>query len=180
MKRGFSEIFAVFARVAASSFGGVNFWLRRALVQEKRWMDDRDYLEALAVAQVLPGPNALNLAVMLGHRFGGYPGALAAFLGLLMPPLVVIVGLGLLYQRYNAVPAVQAALRGMTFAVAGLVLANATALAAALPKRVLPWVFLVLSFVGVGALRLPLVAVMGALAPFAVAREWRARRKDHQ
>lgn len=177
MKRGSWQIFAVFARVAASSFGGVNFWLRRELVEQKRWMDDSEYLEMLAVAQVLPGPNALNLALMLGHRFGGYPGAFAAFMGLLVPPLAVVVALGVLYQRYNAVPWVQAALRGMTFAVAGLLLANAAALALALPRRIPPWVFLVLAFTAVGVLRLPLVAVMGALAPFAVAREWRNRGK---
>ncbi len=167
------EIFLTFARVGISGFGGVNFWMRRVLVQEKRWLTDGEYVEGLAMGQLIPGPNVYNLTVMLGHRFGGNLGACLAVAGLLLPPLVVVVFLGLAYQRYSALPMVQAALRGMTFVVAGLLLANSIALARSLPRRVAPWLFLVLTFAGVGVLRWPLLAVLGALAPFAVAAVWR-------
>src|SRR5438045_2725600 len=58
------EIFVTFTRIGASGFGGVNFWIRRVLVQEKRWITDREYLEGLALGQILPGPNVYHLTVM--------------------------------------------------------------------------------------------------------------------
>lgn len=167
------EIFLTFARVGISGFGGVNFWMRRVLVQEKRWLTDGEYVEGLAMGQLIPGPNVYNLTVMLGHRFGGALGAWAAIAGLFLPPLAVVIALGLLYRHFSALPMVQAALRGMTFIVAGLLLANAVALARPLPRRLAPWLFLALTFAGVGLLHWPLILVMGALAPFAVAAAWR-------
>jgi chromate transporter len=161
-------IFLTFARVGASGFGGVLFWIRRIIVQEKRWITDAEYLEGLALGQIIPGPNVYNLAVMIGYRFAGTRGALAAIAGLMGAPLAVLVALGLLYQRFGGLPLVQKALGGMTAVAAGLLLANGIAVALALPRRVRPWLFLVLAFVGVGVLRWPLLYVMGGLAPFAM------------
>jgi chromate transporter len=167
------EIFLTFARVGISGFGGVNFWMRRVLVQEKGWLTDGEYVEGLAMGQLIPGPNVYNLTVILGHRFGGYLGAGLAIAGLLLPPLAVVIALGLVYQRYSELPMVQAALRGMTFVVAGLLLANSVTLARPLPRRPAPWLFLALTFAGIGLLRWPLIPVMAALAPFAIAAVWR-------
>ena len=167
------EIFLTFARIAVSSFGGANFWMRRVLIEEKRWLTNHEYLEGLAMGQLVPGPNVYNLTVMLGHRFGGYPGVVAAVAGLLGPPLVTVAVLALIYRYYGTLPVIQRALSGMTSVAAGLVLANAFLLAAALPRRVRSAVFLALAFAGVGALRWPLVGVLGGLAPFAIAWAWR-------
>lgn len=173
--RSSTEIFLTFARIGASGFGGVNFWIRRVLIQEKRWITDEEYLEGLAIGQILPGPNVYNLTVMLGYRFGGLRGAFAAIAGLIGAPLGFLVALGLLYQRYANVPILERALTGMTAVAAGLLLANAVGIATALPKRVLPWLFLAIAFVGTGLLRFPLLYVMGALAPFALASAWKKR-----
>lgn len=171
--RSAREIFLTFARVGYSGFGGVNFWIRRIIVQEKRWITDREYLEGLAIGQILPGPNVYNLTVMIGYRFAGVRGAFAAVAGLLGVPLAALLILGLLYQRYSEVAVIHRALAGMTAVAAGLLLANAGSLAAALPRRALPWIFLVAAFAGVGVMRWPLLYVMGALAPFAMASVWR-------
>lgn len=174
-RRSAREIFYTFARVGYSGFGGVNFWLRRILVQEKRWITDGEYIEGLAIGQILPGPNVYNLTVMLGYRFGGVRGAFAATAGLLGPPLVILVVLWLIYHHYSALPVLQRALGGMIAVAAGLLLANALSLVLALPRRVLPFAFLVLAFVGVGVMRWPLLYVMGGLAPFAMATVGRSR-----
>ncbi len=163
-----AEIFLTFARIGASGFGGVNFWIRRVLIQEKRWITDEEYLEGLAIGQDLPGPNVYNLSVMLGYRFGGVRGAFAAIAGLVGVPLAFMIALGLLYRRYANVPVLQHALTGMSAVAAGLLLANAVGIATALPKRFLPWLFLALAFTGVGLLRWPLLYVMAGLAPFAM------------
>ena len=169
------EIFLTFARIGATSFGGVNFWIRRVLIQEKQWINDEEYLEGLAVGQILPGPNVYNLSVMLGYRFGGLRGALAAIAGLLGVPVAFMLGLAFLYDHYANVPILQRALTGMTAVAAGLLLANAVGIAAALPRKPLPWMFLAAAFVGVGVLRFPLLYVMGVLAPFALAAAWKRR-----
>src|ERR1043166_9163100 len=88
--RNATEIFLTFTRIGASSFGGVNFWVRRVLIQEKRWITDEEFLQGLAIGQILPGPNVYNLSVMLGYRFGGLRGALAAAGGLLGAPLAML------------------------------------------------------------------------------------------
>lgn len=151
------------------------FWLRRALVQQKGWLTDAEFVELLGVSQVLPGPVAFNLTLMIGHRVGGYRGALAAGAGLVGPPLVIILALGVAYGYAGTLPLVQAALRGMSFVATGLVLANALGLAGALPRRPVPWLFVLAVFVGVALLHFPLVGVMAALAPCAIAITWAGR-----
>src|SRR4051812_14088239 len=136
--RSAREIFVTFARIGASGFGGVNYWVRRILVQEKRWITDREYLEGLALGQIIPGPNVYNLTVMIGYRFGGVRGAFAAVGGLLGVPLAVLLVLGLLYNRYSALPVLQHALAGMTAVAAGLLLAEARSPPAAPPRGAPP------------------------------------------
>lgn len=172
------KIFLTFARIALSAFGGAMFWLRRVLVQEKRWLGDAEFLELLGMARVLPGPVAFNTSLMIGHRLAGYRGALAAGAGLMGPPLVIVIVLGIGYQRYGTLPLVEAALRGMSFVAAGLVLANALGLVGALPRRPRPWLFVAAVFAGVGLLQFPLVAVMAAAAPVSIALTWRERKKE--
>ena len=173
--RNATEIFLTFARIGASGFGGVNFWLRRVLIQEKRWITDEEYLEGLAIGQILPGPNVYNLSFMLGYRFHGLRGGFAAVGGLIGAPLFFMIMLGLLYQRYASVPMLERALTGMTAVAAGLLLANVAGIASALPRRLLPWMFLALAFIGTGLLRWPLLYVMAGLAPFALASAWKKR-----
>jgi len=167
------EIFLTFARIGLSGFGGVLFWMRRVLIQEKRWVTDEEMLEGLAIGQILPGPNVYNLSFMLGHRWAGLPGAFAAVGGLLAAPLVILVTLGLLYKAYSDVAILQQALRGMAAVAAGLLLASAVGMAAGLPRRLVPWLFMLAAFGGVGLMRWPLLYVMAALAPFAMYFAWR-------
>jgi len=173
--RGAREIFTTFARIGLSGFGGVLFWMRRVLIQEKRWVTDEDLLEGLAIGQILPGPNVYNLSFMLGHRWAGIAGAFAAVGGLLAAPIVILVALGLLYKAYSNVEILQHALRGMAAVAAGLLLASAVGMAAGLPRRLVPWLFMLLAFGGVGLMRWPLLYVMAALAPFAMYFAWRRR-----
>jgi chromate transporter len=167
------EIFTTFARIGLSGFGGVLFWMRRVLIQEKRWVTDEEMLEGLAIGQILPGPNVYNLSFMIGYRWFGLRGAFAAVGGLLAAPLVILVSLGLLYRAFSDVQVLQHALRGMAAVAAGLLLASAVGMAATLPRRLVPWLFMLLAFAGVGLMRWPLLYVMAALSPFAVFLAWR-------
>jgi chromate transporter len=171
-----SELFRTFAEMSLYGFGGVMPWARRMLVDRRRWLDDREFAELLAIGQILPGPNICNMAVIVGYRHAGWRGSLAAATGLMCAPFVVVLVLGALYHRFGAMPAVQGALRGMMAVAAGLVLMTGVKLAQSQPRTARGLVFGLLSLTAVGILHLPLGWVMLVLIPAALVVEWRARR----
>jgi chromate transporter len=166
-------LFLTFSRITLSGFGGVTFWARRTLVERERWLTDKQFVELLTLGQLVPGPPGLNLTVMVGHRFGGWTGAAAAVSGFLLWPCLVVIGMGVLYQHYGALPQVQRALAGMSIVAAALIFSNFIKIAKVLPRRWLPWLLAVLAFVGVGILRWPLFWVVGTLAPLALFTAWK-------
>jgi chromate transporter len=168
-------LFFIFSQISLSSFGGAMFWARRALVERRRWLTEQEFVELFVLGQLLPGPNVLNLTVMVGYRFGGWMGAAVSVAGFLGWPCLVVVVLGVLYQHYGALPQVQQALAGMSSVAAGLLLATAASNSMVLPRRWPPWLFGVLAFAGVGVLRWPLLWVVGALAPFAAGAAWKEK-----
>jgi chromate transporter len=174
-KVGVLAFFLACSRIALTSFGSPPFWARRELVERQRWLTEQEFLELLALGQLLPGPNVLNVLVMLGYRFSGWAGAAAAVAGFLGWPFLIVIGLGMLYQRYGAFPLVHAALTGMSAVAAGLILATGVKMAAVLPSHWRPWLSVVLAFIGVGVLRWPLLAVLGALAPYALVTAWKEK-----
>ena len=167
-------LFFEFARMGLSGFGGVLPFVRRSVVERNRWLDDRDFVEILSLGQVLPGPNVINLALMLGLRFAGLRGALAAFCGLVFVPMVVVMCVMGLYLRYQDVPQVQQALAGMTAVAAGLVLSTGVKLAQSQPRTVRAVMVGASAFVAIGLLRWPLLPVMAVLVPVALVLEHRA------
>jgi chromate transporter len=167
------ELFLAFSRISLSSFGGAIFWARRELVERQRWLTEREFVDVFTLGQLLPGPNVLNLTVIVCHRFAGWMGAGAGIAGFLGWPCLMVVGMGVLYQRYGALPQVQQALTGMSSVAAGLLFATVIKLAMVLPRGWRPWLFGALAFVGVGVMRWPLLWVMGALAPWAVFAAWK-------
>ena len=167
------ELFLAFSRISLSSFGGAIFWARRELVERQRWLTEREFVDVFTLGQLLPGPNVLNLTVIVCHRFAGWTGAGAGIAGFLGWPCLMVVGMGVLYQHYGALPQVQQALTGMSSVAAGLLFATVIKLAMVLPRGWRPWLFGALAFVGVGVMRWPLLWVMGALAPWAVFAAWK-------
>lgn len=165
-------LFLTFSRISLSSFGGALFWARRGLVERERWLTEREFVELLTLGQLLPGPNVLNLTVMVGYRFAGWTGAASAVAGYLGWPCLVVIGMGTLYGLYGALPQVQRALAGMSIVAAALLFATVIKLAQVLPFQWRPWLFGLLAFIGVGIFRWPLLWVMGALAPWAILTAW--------
>jgi chromate transporter len=165
-------LFRVFSGIALSGFGGTLPWAHRELVEHRRWLSEREFVETLGLGQLLPGPNICNLAVMVGLRFAGYAGAAAALTGLLASPFLCMIALGAVYQRFGSLPFAQAALRGMSAVAAGLVLAIGLKMTRGLRRHWRVWMFGALAFFAVGVLRWPLLAVALVLAPLAVAAAW--------
>ena len=145
------------------------------LVERRQWLSEREFAEVLALCQFLPGPNIVNMAVIVGSRFRGVPGAIAAFAGLVGVPLVIMMACGALYARYGELETLRGALAGLAAAAAGLIVAMAAKMAMPLIRegRVAPLLFALAGFVAVGLLRLPLYWVVLVLAPLSIAWCWR-------
>ncbi len=159
-----------------TGFGGVLPFVRRAVVERNRWLGDREFVELLSVGQVLPGPNVVNLALMLGLRFAGLRGALAAFAGLVLVPMAGLLLVMLLYERYQDVAAVQRMLTGMSAVAAGLMLATAIRLGLSQPRTARNLLLAAATFAAIGLLRWPLVPVMLVLVPLGIGLEWHSGR----
>lgn len=168
-------IFLAFFGIAIMGFGGVLPWARRMLVEQRRWLTADEFTEVLALGQFLPGGNIVNMSIVIGQRFRGVPGAIVAPSGLLLGPMLIVIGLGALYLEYGQLPAVQMALGGMTAAAAGLIVSMAVKMMTPLARRdaVVPLAFAVLTFIGIGILRLPLYVVFVVLVPASIAVAWR-------
>lgn len=162
--RSLSDLFLSFTWLAVQGFGGVLAVAQRELVDRKRWFTREEFIEEWAVAQIVPGPNMINLAIMLGGRYFGWRGAVAAVAGMLTLPLLMIILLALLYGSVSQDPAVQGALRGMGAVAAGLIAANGLKLIPGLKTNVLGRALCALlglgCLVAVAWLRLPLAAVL--------------------
>ncbi|MEP7058775.1 MAG: chromate transporter, partial [Caldimonas sp.] len=161
------ELFGTFNRMALQGFGGVLAVAQRELVERKRWMTREQFVEMLALSQVLPGPNIVNLALMFGDRYFGLRGAASALGGLLLVPLFIVLALAAVYAEYARLPVVSGALRGMGAVAAGLVFATAVKLFGTLrTNRMGPLVgvlFAALTFGAVALLHWPLVWVVVGL-----------------
>ncbi|MEY4980364.1 MAG: hypothetical protein RLZZ352_2634 [Pseudomonadota bacterium] len=169
--RSKTELFLAFTWLALQGFGGVLAVVQRELVEKKCWMSREQFLEDWSVAQILPGPNVVNLCLMLGGRWFGLPGALAALAGLLLAPLAVVLLLVVLYGSVAEYPVAQGALRGMGAVAAGLIMATALKLATALKSNPMGLAvcsgLALLCFALVALLRWPLGWVLLGLGPLA-------------
>lgn len=159
-----ADLFWSFTWLALQGFGGVLAVVQRELVEKKRWMTREQFVEDWAVAQIMPGPNVVNLSLMIGGRYFGLSGALAALSGMLAAPLVIVLLLAALYGSVADTPAAQGALRGMGAVAAGLITATGIKLMAALDKNAMGLAvclaLAVLTFVAIALLRWPLAWVL--------------------
>lgn len=131
-------LFCAFAWLALQGFGGVMAVVQRELVDRKRWLSQEQFAQDWAVAQILPGPNVVNLSIMFGERHFGWRGAVAATGGMLIAPTLLVLAVGSLYLQYAHLPAVTGALRGMGAVAAGLVIGTGLKLSASLHQHPLP------------------------------------------
>ncbi len=167
-------LFLAFLSVGLSGFGGVLPFARRMLVDKRAWLTESAFNETLALCQTLPGPNIVNVSVVVGSRFAGWSGALAAVIGLMAAPVAIVLALASLYARYGALGRAPAMIAGLGAAAAGLVAATAAKMAWPIVRRrpISAAPFIVLVFVGVGLLRLPLAWVLVGLSPVSIAIAW--------
>ena len=166
-----ADLFWSFTHLALQGFGGVLAIVQREMVENKQWLTREAFIEDWAVAQILPGPNVVNLSLMIGDRYFGLRGALAALAGILTFPLLIVLALAAIFAGVSDNSAVQGALRGMGAVAAGLIAATGLRLAGALQKNVMGslacWLLAAVTFVAVALLRVPLVWVLASIGGLA-------------
>ena len=128
-------LFWGFLSIGVIGFGGVLPWARRMMVEQRRWLTPAEFTDLLGLCQFLPGPNIVNLSVALGSRFRGVPGAVAAVVGLISLPMVIVVTLGAVYAAWSDHPVVARGAEGLAAAASGLVVATALKIASPLRGR---------------------------------------------
>ena len=167
---GLLELFVAFAKMSTAGFGGVLVWARRGIVEQHRWMTAEEFNETYALCHFLPGPNIVNLSVVFGSRFRGIAGGIAAFSGLVGPPMLIATILAALYAHYGEIDALRRILAGVSCAAVGLLMAVVFKMMMPLiEKRDLVGLVIMLAvFIAIGLVRLPLQAVLLVAIPLSL------------
>ena len=177
---GLFELFVAFAKMSLAGFGGVLPFARRGIVDRHRWMTADEFNETFALCHFLPGPNIVNFTVVFGSRLRGIAGGIAAFAGLLGPPVVIMTILAALYARFGEIDLLRRILAGVSCAAVGLLISVVFRMMMPLIKRrdLVGLVVLAAVFVAIGLLRLPLPAVLMVAIPLSVAIAFAMRRQS--
>jgi chromate transporter len=168
------QLLGSFALISLYGFGGVLAWSRRMMVEERRWMTADEFNKAYALCQFLPGPNIINLSVVFGSRVRGVAGAVMALIGLLAPPLAIVIGLGILYARFGDIPAIGRGLSAVTAAAAGLLIATVVKMAMPIVRtpRDPALVITLVAFIAIGPFGRSLPIVVLVLTPVSLILSW--------
>lgn len=169
------ELFRGFCLIGLSGFGGVVPWARRYIVERYHWLEPEEFAALLGLGQVMPGPNVMNLSVCVGQKFQGWRGAIVAPLGMVLAPMIIVLLLGLAYQRYGDLPMVHAILRGIVAVGAGLIIATGLKMLHVYRRRPLALGIAGAIIIAVGFLRLSLLPVVVTLVTIGLAIECRKR-----
>jgi chromate transporter len=171
-----TDLFVGFFKVGMSGFGGVMPFARRMLVEERRWLSEREFTEVLSLSQFLPGPNIINVSIIVGSRFAGPAGSLVASLGLMLMPFLIVLALAALYARFDALAAVRDATASVSSAATGLIVAMGLKMAQPLAGTAWQVGIAALGFAALALLRVPLLWALLAIAPVSVACAWWTRK----
>jgi chromate transporter len=168
------ELVSLFGKVGLLSFGGgLTAWVHRETVLRRSWLDEREFLSALMLSQILPGSNVVNLTIYIGRRLRGGVGAVVSVAALLVPPMALVVLIAALCASLMADATVHRALEGVAAGAAGMTMSvGVRSVRAASGKRIWPLAVAAGIVCAIGLLRWPLVPVtaVAALVVLAFAR----------
>ena len=120
------QLFTTFFKIGLFSFGGgfaMIPLIQREVIEKRKWIDEKDFVDMLVLAQSTPGPIAVNTAVFVGYKTQGVVGAIATTLGTVLPSFIVILLLALFFAEVRDNRYVDAAFRAMRPAVVALIVA---------------------------------------------------------
>ena len=168
------SLFTCCLGIGAFSFGGgLSGWIYREFVEKHGWVSDADFASSMAICQILPGANVINLVICLGEQLRGPKGAIACFTGFLLVPVFAVVALSLIIDQLSDASGLEAALAGVAFAAIGLLLLICWHGIIRAGRNPLQLVIIAVIAVLVGLFRLPLIPVTLVIAPLSILAAWR-------
>lgn len=171
------ELFWIFFQIGAMSFGGgLSAWIHREISTKRGWMSDTDFLTGLALCQVLPGVNNVNMAVHVGQRLRGVIGAVTCVFAMLLAPFFAIIGLAAVYDQIQGIPWMYDLLDGIAAAAVGLLVSVALRSARGTFRGIAPFLVALAFIITVGLLRWPMIPVVLCLAPLSVILAYLTRK----
>ncbi len=166
-------IYRVFFEIGILSFGGgLVSWIHRETVTKRNWIAQEEFLSGVALGQILPGVNSTNVGIFVGQRLRGAAGAATALTAMLTGPFFGVLLAAMAYRWLLALPGFGAVVAGVAAAAIGMLLRmglEASRTAARGPVSIL---VIAVTFIAVGVLRWPMLAVVGAMAPLSIAACW--------
>ena len=118
------KLFTTFFRIGVFTFGGGYAMIpliEKDIVERNRWIERKDFVDLLAVAQSAPGIFAVNIAVFVGYRLRGTRGSVAAAMGCVVPSVVIILLIALFFRQFRHIPVVNNIFMGLRPAVVALI-----------------------------------------------------------
>lgn len=122
----FFQLFYTYLKIGTFTLGGGYAMLpliQREVVERKKWIDEEEFLNMIALAQAAPGLIAVNSAIFIGWRIGGWRGVCGAVLGAVLPSFLIILVIAMVFSEWKELPAVEAAFKGIRPAVVALIAA---------------------------------------------------------
>ena len=173
------QLFFGISLIAAQGIGGVLVFARREFVERRRWMTAEEFNETFAFAQLLPGPNVVNLAVIYGQRHHGVIGAVLAFLGMLAAPCALVMFVGAVYAHFADIESLRRILNGISVVASGLILSVVLKISMPLARQrsIRDGAIVAGVFVCAGLVRLPLVVVLAASLPVSIALVYWSKKR---
>ena len=169
-------IFWTFLVIGGTSFGGgMVAYLREMLVSRRRWLDDEDFIVALEIGQTLPGLNSTNISIIVGDSLRGVAGAVAAFLGIILPGTTILLAFGILYGMQSESKAFVAVLDGAGAAAVGLLVAVTVQVGRKELTGVTDVLLMLVTVVAVSVLHMALPIVLAVVGGAAI---WIYRPRD--
>ena len=160
-----------------SGFGGVLPWARRSIVEKEKWLSSEEFSSLLGICQIVPGPNIVNVAVCIGSRFAGVPGAVAGVLGVLTGPVILVIFMGMLYEHLSYIPMVQGMLKGISAVGIGLIASTGFKMLRTELKYPPMLIVVILILIAAGYFHLGIGWVVLLASPIALFLGW---KKAHQ
>jgi chromate transporter len=174
-----AALVGAFAKIGLMSFGGaLSGWMYREIVQRRRWLGEEDFQSGLALGQIMPGANVANLSLYIGQRLRGGIGAAAALIGMLLPPMVLVVVLAVFYRGVADIGWVHRFISGVAAAAIGLTVMMGLRTARRVERRAAPLAVLLGLFLAVGILGWPMVPVVLLMTPLSLGLAWIGRGRN--